>query len=179
MSISREMTGGMIDRFRTLPISGWVVPAGFVVASVVRSVVATAIALAVAIALGFRPQRLARRRGAGAGPGLRVRPGGVRGRGTVGLFVRSTQAAEAFSFMVIFFPYVSDGVVPRGDHAGPAARLRRAPAHDAHRGGAAARTAPGPADGERGMVVRDLAHRRGADQRPDRGRCCSDGGPSR
>ncbi|MEV4159762.1 ABC transporter permease [Nonomuraea dietziae] len=119
VSISREMTGGMIDRFRTLPISGWVVPAGFVVASVVRSVVATAIALAVAIALGFRPS-------ASLAEGALVLAlvfGYVLAVSAVaalwGLFVRSTQAAEAFSFMVIFFPYVSDGVVPAETMPGP------------------------------------------------------------
>ncbi|RVX39255.1 hypothetical protein EDD27_1603 [Nonomuraea polychroma] len=55
VSMAGDLTGGMIDRFRTLPIGGWVVPAVHVVASVVRNVAACAFALVAAIALGFRP----------------------------------------------------------------------------------------------------------------------------
>ncbi|MFC4119291.1 ABC transporter permease [Nonomuraea zeae] len=112
VNIADDMTGGMIDRFRTLPISGWVVPAGHVVASVIRNVAAAAISLAAAVALGFRPS---------AGPAdwalvLLLIVGYVLAMSSLavlwGLLVRSTQAAGAFSFIVLFLPYLSDGVVP-------------------------------------------------------------------
>ncbi|MER5626495.1 ABC transporter permease [Streptosporangium sp. NPDC002544] len=112
VSVTDEMTRGMIDRFRTLPISGWVVPAGHVVASVVRNVVATGIALAVAIALGFRPDATL----ADWALALLLVIGYVLAVSAIavlwGLLVTSAQAAGAFSFVVIFFPYLSDGVVP-------------------------------------------------------------------
>ncbi|SEG85385.1 ABC-2 type transport system permease protein [Nonomuraea solani] len=112
VTIADDMTGGMIDRFRTLPIGGWVVPAGHVVASVIRNVGSSAIALAAAILLGFRPDAtltdwlLV----------LALVTGYVLAVSSLaalwGLLVRSTQAAGAFSFAVLFLPYVSDGIVP-------------------------------------------------------------------
>ncbi|MEV0615854.1 ABC transporter permease [Nonomuraea sp. NPDC050404] len=112
VAISEDMTGGMIDRFRTLPISGWVVPAGHVVASVIRNVVSAAIALAAALLLGFRPD---------ASPAdwllaMALVTAYVLAMSALaavwGLLVRSAQAAGAFSFVVLFLPYVSDGIVP-------------------------------------------------------------------
>ncbi|MFI7230989.1 ABC transporter permease [Nonomuraea angiospora] len=112
VTISDDMTGGMIDRFRTLPISGWVVPAGHVVASVIRNVASCAIALAAALLLGFRPH---------ATPAdwalvLALVTGYVLAMSVLaaiwGLLVRSSQAAGAFSFVVLFLPYLSDGIVP-------------------------------------------------------------------
>ncbi|WP_336215564.1 ABC transporter permease [Nonomuraea sp. LPB2021202275-12-8] len=112
VNISEELTGGMIDRFRTLPISGWTVPASHVVASLVRNVAATAIALAVAVALGFRPDATI----AEWALVLALVSGYILAVSSIamvwGLLVTSSQAAGAFSFAVIFFPYLSDGVVP-------------------------------------------------------------------
>ncbi|TMR93226.1 ABC transporter permease [Nonomuraea basaltis] len=112
VNIADDMTGGMIDRFRTLPIGGWVVPAGHVVASVVRNVAACGFALIAAIILGFRPNAAL----ADWALVLAVMAGYVLAMSSLavlwGLLVRSTQAAGAFSFVVLFLPYLSDGVVP-------------------------------------------------------------------
>ncbi|MFI9559036.1 ABC transporter permease [Nonomuraea endophytica] len=112
VTIADDLTGGMIDRFRTLPISGWVVPAGHVVASLVRNVVASAIALAAAVALGFRPTASL----AEWALVLALVTAYILAMSSLaviwGLAVRSTQAAGAFSFVVLFLPYLSDGVVP-------------------------------------------------------------------
>ena len=112
VNIADDMTRGLIDRFRTLPISGWVVPAGHVVASVIRNVASAAIALGVAILLGFRP-------GATLADWVLVLAlvaGYVLAMSSLavlwGLLVKSPQAAGAFSFVVLFLPYLSDGVVP-------------------------------------------------------------------
>ncbi|MEO3789758.1 ABC transporter permease [Nonomuraea sp. B10E15] len=112
VNISEDLTGGMIDRFRTLPISGWVVPAGHVVASVVRNVASSAIALLAAIVLGFRPEATL----TGWALVLALVAGYVLAMSALavvwGLLVKSAQAAGAFSFAVLFLPYVSDGIVP-------------------------------------------------------------------
>ncbi|MBF8189861.1 ABC transporter permease [Nonomuraea sp. K274] len=112
VNIADDMTGGMIDRFRTLPIGGWVVPAGHVVASMIRNVASSAIALAAAILLGFRPDASP----ADWGLVLVVVAGYVLAMSSLavlwGLLVKSTQAAGAFSFVVLFLPYLSDGIVP-------------------------------------------------------------------
>ncbi|MGI5281803.1 ABC transporter permease [Nonomuraea polychroma] len=112
VSMAGDLTGGMIDRFRTLPIGGWVVPAGHVVASVVRNVAACAFALVAAIALGFRPSATP----AGWALVAALVAAYVLAMSSLsvlwGLLVGSTQAAGAFSFVVLFLPYLSDGVVP-------------------------------------------------------------------
>ncbi|MGP3913783.1 ABC transporter permease [Nonomuraea sp. 10N515B] len=112
VNVADDMTGGMIDRFRTLPIGGWVVPAGHVVASVVRNVAACAFALVAAVILGFRPDATL----AGWALVLGLVAAYVLAMSSLavlwGLLVRSTQAAGAFSFVVLFLPYLSDGVVP-------------------------------------------------------------------
>ncbi|MFI7453177.1 ABC transporter permease [Nonomuraea sp. NPDC049714] len=112
VNIAEEMTGGMIDRFRTLPISAWTLPAGHVIASLVRNVAATACALTAAVLLGFRPNASA----TDWALVLALITGYILAVSAIamlwGLLVTSPQAAGAFSFVVIFFPYLSDGVVP-------------------------------------------------------------------
>jgi ABC-2 type transport system permease protein len=88
------------------------VPASHVVASVVRNVVTAALALGAAVALGFRPHATV----LDWALVLALVVGYVLALSAVavvwGLLVRSTQAAEAFSFVVLFLPYLSDGFVP-------------------------------------------------------------------
>ncbi|GAA3130988.1 ABC transporter permease [Planomonospora alba] len=119
VNVAEDMAKGMIDRFRTLPIGGWTVPASHVVTSLLRNVLATALALAVAVALGFRPRATpaewALVLALVAGYVLAVSALAV----AWGLLVRSAQAAGVFGFVVIFFPYVSDGVVPAETMPGP------------------------------------------------------------
>ena len=55
MTVSVDMTEGIIDRFRTMPISQSAVMAGHVLGGVIRTLVAVALILATALGLGFRP----------------------------------------------------------------------------------------------------------------------------
>jgi ABC-2 type transport system permease protein len=111
-NVAEDMNGGMVDRLRTLPINSWVVPASHVIASLVRNVVTAGLALAAAIALGFRPDAAV----LDWALVLALVSGYVLAMSAIavvwGLLVRSTQAAEAFSFIVLFLPYLSDGFVP-------------------------------------------------------------------
>jgi ABC-2 type transport system permease protein len=111
-NVAEDMNGGIIDRLRTLPISSWVVPTSHVIASVVRNVVTAGLALAAAVALGFRPDAMA----LDWALVLALVSGYVLAISAMavvwGLAVNSTQAAEAFSFIVLFLPYLSDGFVP-------------------------------------------------------------------
>jgi ABC-2 type transport system permease protein len=111
-NVAEDMNGGMIDRLRTLPISSWVVPTSHVIASVVRNVVTAGLALTAAIAVGFRPHATV----LDWALVLALVVGYVLAMSAIavvwGLLVRSTQAAEAFSFIVLFLPYLSDGFVP-------------------------------------------------------------------
>ncbi len=49
------MTGGVVDRFRSLDVPGTVVLAGHVTASLLRNLVSTVLVAAVAVGIGFRP----------------------------------------------------------------------------------------------------------------------------
>ncbi len=53
--VAMDMTGGIIDRFRTMAIARSAVLTGHVLASLIQSLVSIGIVLGVAVALGFRP----------------------------------------------------------------------------------------------------------------------------
>jgi len=53
--VAMDMTGGIIDRFRTMAIARSAVLTGHVLAALIQSLVGIGIVLGVAIALGFRP----------------------------------------------------------------------------------------------------------------------------
>ena len=53
--VAMDMTGGIIDRFRTMAIARSAVLTGHVVASVIQTLTSIAVVLLFAIALGFRP----------------------------------------------------------------------------------------------------------------------------
>jgi ABC-2 type transport system permease protein len=53
--VAMDMTGGIIDRFRTMAIARSAVLTGHVLAALVQTIFSIGIVLAVAVALGFRP----------------------------------------------------------------------------------------------------------------------------
>jgi ABC-2 type transport system permease protein len=55
IAVAMDMTGGIVDRFRTMPIARAAVLTGHVLASLVQTLASIAVVLGVAIALGFRP----------------------------------------------------------------------------------------------------------------------------
>jgi len=56
INVNTDMTGGIIDRIRTMAVSRGAVLAGHVGGSVVRALVATTVLTGVALLLGFRPK---------------------------------------------------------------------------------------------------------------------------
>jgi ABC-2 type transport system permease protein len=55
VSVSTDMTGGIIDRFRSLDVAGAALLAGHVTASTARNAVSTVLVFGVAFLIGFRP----------------------------------------------------------------------------------------------------------------------------
>ncbi|MFJ1561530.1 ABC transporter permease [Streptomyces mirabilis] len=55
ISVAVDMTKGVINRFRTMPISRASVLTGHVVGSVIQSMISTVIVIAIALLVGFRP----------------------------------------------------------------------------------------------------------------------------
>jgi ABC-2 type transport system permease protein len=112
VSVSQDMGGGIVDRLRSLDVGGAAVLAGHVAASVVRNVASTLLVLAVALAIGFRPA---------ADPLAWLSVGGVLLAfvvaiswlaAAIGLLAKSPEAANGFTFFVMFLPYASSAFVP-------------------------------------------------------------------
>jgi ABC-2 type transport system permease protein len=112
VSVNRDMTGGAMRRFRSLPIPAATCLVGHVVASVLRNLLATAVVVGVGLALGFRPH-------AGVLGWL-----GVTGIvlcwivavtvvfAAIGLLASSPEAANGYGFAILFLPYLSSAFVP-------------------------------------------------------------------
>lgn len=112
VSVTADLTEGVVDRFRSMPIVGSAVLTGHVVASVVRNAVATTLVIGVAYLTGFRPD---------AGPADWAGTAGVLLLYVLamswlavcaGLLARSIEGANAFGFLVLFLPYLSSAFVP-------------------------------------------------------------------
>ena len=112
VSVTTDMGGGIVDRFRSMDVGGSSVLAGHVAASVVRNLASTALVFGVAFLIGFRPS---------AGPLDWLAAVGVLLlfilaiswlAAAVGLLARSPEAAGGFSFLVMFLPYPSSAFVP-------------------------------------------------------------------
>jgi ABC-2 type transport system permease protein len=112
VSVAQDMTTGVIDRFRTMPIASSGLITGHVVASLVRNLVATGVVIGVALVLGFRPSAdplawLA----AIALVALWILAITWLFAG-LGLVARSVEAAGNYGFALLFLPYLSSAFVP-------------------------------------------------------------------
>lgn len=111
-AICADAAGGIVDRFRTLPMFRQALLVGHAVEGVVRNIVVIAVAVLFAVVLGYRP---------GGGP-----VGVLGALGTMTLFVvamtwlaialgllaSTPEAAGALTYVIMFVPYVSSAFVP-------------------------------------------------------------------
>lgn len=112
VSVATDMTGGIIDRFRSLDVGGTAVLGGHVAASVARNLAATVLVFAVAFAIGFRPQATLAGWLAAAGVLLAFVWVMSWVAAAFGLLARSPEGAAGFTFFVAFLPYPSSAFVP-------------------------------------------------------------------
>lgn len=112
VSVSEDMKGGIIDRFRSLDIGATPILAGHVGASVARNLVATTLVFGVAFLIGFRPT--ATPLGWLAAIGLLVAFITAISwlSAAAGLLARTPEAAGGFTFLMMFLPYPSSAFVP-------------------------------------------------------------------
>jgi ABC-2 type transport system permease protein len=112
VTVSADLTGGIVDRFRSLDVRPRSLLGGHVVASVVRNLASAALAVAVAFAIGFSP---------GAGPGYWVAATGLLAlfilalswlAAAIGVLMRSPEGAQGVTFLISFLPYPSSAFVP-------------------------------------------------------------------
>ena len=112
MSVANDMTTGMIDRLRTLPIRSFAVLTGHVTASVTRNAVATTIVICAAIAMGFRPNAGFTDWILAAGLLLLYVLALSWLAAGLGVIAKSVESASTLSFVMLFLPYLSSAFVP-------------------------------------------------------------------
>src|SRR4051794_28857624 len=112
VSVSQDMHGGIIDRFRSMDVSAAALLAGHVTASVARNMASTILVFGVAFLIGFR---------SAAGPAGWLAAAGILLlfivtiswlAALVGLLARNPEAANGFAFILMFLPYASSAFVP-------------------------------------------------------------------
>jgi ABC-2 type transport system permease protein len=110
--IAMDMTGGIIDRFRTMAIARVSVLTGHVVASLLQTLAGIGIVLAVAVGLGFHPS---------AGPVAWLGAVGVLALFTFGLIwlatalglaAKSVETASNTPMFLTLLPFLGSGFVP-------------------------------------------------------------------
>ncbi|WP_116203634.1 ABC transporter permease [Amycolatopsis circi] len=115
----QDLQSGIFERFRSMPIARSAVLWGHVLTSMVANLVSVAVVVGVAVLMGFRS-------GAGIPAWLAVT--GILLLFTLaltwlavipGLTARTGDGASAFSYPLIFLPFVSSAFVPTGTMPGP------------------------------------------------------------
>jgi ABC-2 type transport system permease protein len=112
VSVSQDMTGGIIDRFRSLDVAGAAILAGHVATSVARNLASTVLVFGVAFLIGFRPDAQPLDWLAAGGVLLAFMLAVSWLSAAVGLLARSPEAAGGFTFLMAFVPYPSSAFVP-------------------------------------------------------------------
>jgi ABC-2 type transport system permease protein len=112
VTVCQDMTGGIIDRFRSMDVGAVPLLAGHVAASAVRNVVSWVLALGVALAIGFRPHASVTDWLAAAGVLLAFVLAISWLAAALGLLVSSPEAANGMTFGFMFISYASSAFVP-------------------------------------------------------------------
>jgi ABC-2 type transport system permease protein len=114
-----DMKGGIFERFQSMPVARSSVLWAHVLTSLVANLISLAVVVAVALVMGFR---------SAAGVGAWLAIAGILILFTLaltwiavipGLTAKSADGASAFSYPLIFLPFVSSAFVPTGTMPGP------------------------------------------------------------
>ncbi len=112
VSVAADLSGGVIDRFRSMDVPGAALVNGHVLASLARNLLSCVLVVAVALALGFRSS---------ADPAHWLAALGLLAlfvlalswfSAMVGTTVRSPEAASGVGFLISFLAYPSSAFVP-------------------------------------------------------------------
>jgi ABC-2 type transport system permease protein len=111
VTVCQDMTGGIIDRFRSMNVPGAAIVGGHVVASLVRNAASTMLVFVVAYAMGFRPHATVAGFLGAAGLLLLFVAAVSWLCAALGLLVTSPEAANSGMFLM-FVAYASSALVP-------------------------------------------------------------------
>ena len=112
VAVATDMSSGIVDRFRSMPVAAWTVLAGQIVASLARNLLATALVIGVGLAVGWRPT---------GGPLAWLAAVALIVlfitalswlAACFGLVAGSPEAATGATFALMFIPYLSSAFVP-------------------------------------------------------------------
>lgn len=112
ISVCQDMTGGLFDRFRSMPIHPSSLLTGHVAGSFVRNMISTTLVIFVAVLIGFRPDASFLDWLAVIGF-LSLFLFAISWLSVIfGLLAKSVETASSFTFIIMFAPYVSSAFVP-------------------------------------------------------------------
>jgi ABC-2 type transport system permease protein len=112
VAVASDMSNGIVDRFRSMPIRGSSIFIGHIAASLARNLIAIVLVIGTGLAVGWRPTGSPARWAAAAAMivvfvfALSWLSAGI------GLLARSAEAANSFTIALMFIPYVSTAFVP-------------------------------------------------------------------
>jgi ABC-2 type transport system permease protein len=112
VSVAHDLTGGIMDRFRSMDVRGEALIQGQVVASVVRNLLSSVLVFGVAFAMGFRSHADFGRWLAAAGVLTLFVLALSWLAAAIGILATSPEAANGLTFLVSFLPYPSSALVP-------------------------------------------------------------------
>ena len=112
VAVATDMSTGIVDRFRSMPIAASTVLAGQIVASLARNLLATALIIGVGLAVGWRPTGGPLDWLAAAGLIVLFIAALSWFAACFGLVAGSPEAANGASFILMFIPYLSTAFVP-------------------------------------------------------------------
>jgi ABC-2 type transport system permease protein len=109
--VAMDMTGGIIDRFRTMAIARSAVLTGHVLAALIQSLVSIGIVLGVAVALGFRPSASPLAWLAAVGLLMLFSLALIWLATALGLAAKSVETASNTPMFLTFLPFLGSGFV--------------------------------------------------------------------
>lgn len=112
ISVATDMTGGIIDRFRTMSIARAAVLIGHVIGSLLQTLVVLVLVVAVALAIGFRSTASALAWLATAGVLLLFAVALIWLSAALGLAAKSVETASNTPMFLTLLPFLSSGFVP-------------------------------------------------------------------
>ncbi|MEN0130211.1 MAG: ABC transporter permease [Brevundimonas sp.] len=112
VDVATDITGGIMDRFRSMPIRANGVLTGHVASSMVRNAVSTALVVGIAMLIGFDANATPVEWLAAVGLLAMYVAALTWIAVAIGVVASGPEAASGFTFAILFIPYVSSAFVP-------------------------------------------------------------------
>ena len=112
VAVATDMSNGIVDRFRSMPIASSSVLAGHIAASLARNLLATALVIGAGLVVGWRPSASPAQWLAAVAMIVAFILAMTSLAAAAGLLVRTPEAANSATFVMMFLPYLSTAFVP-------------------------------------------------------------------